>query len=48
MFNERTMEDLRQLSFWQQRLFGIMFAVFGGVALVLAAIGVYGVLSFSV
>ena len=48
VFNERTMEDLRQLSFWQQRLFGIMFAVFGGVALVLAAIGVYGVLSFSV
>ena len=48
VFNERTMEDLRQLSFWQQRLFGIMFGVFGGVALVLAAIGVYGVLSFSV
>ena len=35
-------------SFWQHRLFGIMFALFGGVALVLAAIGVYGVLSFSV
>jgi putative ABC transport system permease protein len=48
MFNVRTMEDLRRLGFWQDRLFGIMFGVFGGVALVLAAIGVYGVLSFAV
>jgi putative ABC transport system permease protein len=48
VFNVQTMEELRKLGFWQQRLFGIMFGVFGGVALVLAAIGVYGVLSFAV
>ena len=48
MFNVRTMEELRRLGFWQDRLFGVMFSVFGGVALVLAAIGVSGVLSFAV
>jgi putative ABC transport system permease protein len=48
IFNVRSMEDVRTLSFWQFRLFGVMFAIFGGVALVLAAIGVYGVLSFAV
>jgi putative ABC transport system permease protein len=48
VFQIRTMEDLRQFSFWQRRLFGWMFGVFGAVALVLASIGVYGVLSYSV
>jgi putative ABC transport system permease protein len=48
IFNVRTMEDVRTLSFWQNRLFGMMFAIFGAAALVLAAIGVYGVLSFTV
>ena len=48
VFEVRTMEDLRQSSFWQFRLFGFMFGIFGAAALFLAGIGVYGVLSVSV
>lgn len=48
IYQIQTMEALRQLSFWQRKLFGWMFGVFGAVALLLASIGVYGVLSYSV
>ena len=48
VFDVSTMEQLRQLSYWQYRLFGSMFSIFGFIALVLASIGVYGVLSYSV
>lgn len=48
LFNVRTGEENRLISFWQDRLFGYMFSIFGVIALLLATIGIYGVLSYSV
>ena len=48
VFAVQTMEEVRRLGFWQFELFGWMFATFGGLAIVLASVGVYGVLAYSV
>ncbi len=43
-----TMEEVVAESIWQPRLYATLFAVFGGGALVLALIGIYGVMAFLV
>jgi predicted permease len=43
-----TMDRVVVRSLWQPRLFSWIFSVFGMVALVLAVVGVYGVVSYSV
>jgi ABC-type antimicrobial peptide transport system permease subunit len=48
LFGVRTMQEVYDLSLWQQRLYGALFASFAVIALVLAAAGVYSVIAYSV
>ena len=46
--NIRTMEEILARSRWPQRTFGTMFLAFAVIAMVLAAVGLYSVTSYSV
>src|SRR6202030_1531689 len=46
--NVQTIGELLDLGLWAPRMGAALLAVFGGLALLLAVIGVYGVLSYSV
>ncbi|MGH9871752.1 MAG: ABC transporter permease [Pyrinomonadaceae bacterium] len=42
------MEEVVSQSVWQNRLYAILFSVFAAIAMLLAAVGIYGVMSYSV
>ena len=46
MYGARTMEQLASGSLARQRFLAQLFAIFGGVALLLACVGLYGVLAY--
>jgi ABC-type antimicrobial peptide transport system permease subunit len=48
MFNVRTMAERLDRSLWVRRAYSWLFVAFAAVAMLLAAAGVYGVISFAV
>jgi len=48
LFGIMTMDQLLALQRWTFRVFGSMFAIFAGIALVLSAVGLYAVTAYSV
>jgi len=48
VYNMRTLEDQMEISLLTDRLLATLSSVFGGLAALLAALGLYGVMSYSV
>jgi predicted permease len=48
VFNEESMEEHVHSAFFLPRLAAMLFGVFGGIGLVLATVGLYGVMSYAV
>src|SRR5262249_51126346 len=44
----RTMADILNRSVWRERFFATLLASFGGLALLLAAVGLYGMMAYTV
>jgi putative ABC transport system permease protein len=48
LFNVQTLDDMLAQQRWPFRVFGTMFAIFAVIALILAAVGLYGVTAYAV
>jgi putative ABC transport system permease protein len=47
-YNVMTMTEVLERSYWQPRLYGMIFGSFAVIAVILAAVGVYGVIAYAV
>ena len=47
LYNAARLSDVIEDSTWVFGLFGTVFAIFGGMALLMSAVGLYGVMAFS-
>ena len=48
LYNLRTLEERLTMNYWEQGIFGSLFSIFAGIALVLASVGLYAVIAQSV
>ncbi len=47
LFDVRTLDETLNYLLWVNRIFGGMFAIFAGIAVVIATVGIFGVVSYS-
>jgi putative ABC transport system permease protein len=47
LYDVRTLNDVLSWLLWANRVFGGMFAIFAGIAVLVATVGIYGVVSFA-
>ena len=48
LYNLRSLEERLDINNWAQKIFGSLFAIFAGIALALASVGLYAVIAHSV
>ena len=48
VFTVQTMDQMLAQAMWPYRVFGSLFAIFAGIALVMSAVGLYSVMAYSV
>lgn len=48
LYDVRTLDEVVRASYWDDRFFSDLFAIFASIALMLASVGIYGIVSYAV